>query len=881
MKNLFIFLFLFATSFSFAQISIGQPDDIIIVESPFDGFASFDLTLNENQTLNGIDPETVNITYYQSQSDALASAFAITNPTAYTNVVSPQSIWVRVELNTNPDVFDTVSFDISVESTFFFGQPEDLIVYELPFDGLAQFNLTQNESNILAGVDPSTLNITYHNTQIDADASANPIVNPSAYFNTGNPETVFVRIQLANDPNFFSTTTFNVEVSDDVVNIPSGYFLSTIINQGVDTNNSGNIQSFEALAVTSLSIDDMVNNVTGLEAFTNITELNANTQIYSFFDLSLLPLLERLEIFTAFGSSDDLDLSNNLNLKSLILINSGVTDLDLSNNILLEELMISSNGLTSLDLRNNPNLQSLSFTSMFLETVFIKNGADESLNMDSGSWLENWLPNNNPSLQFVCADSFQVAEIQNIANGAYAVNTYCSTQPGGDYNTIIGNLSFDNNSNGCNPSNAPVPFANINYSLPDTEVTTVSTNSSGSYSIYLAQPGVYTLEPNLEHPTYFNINPISPTIDIPTINNGTNSQDFCLTANGNLNDAEVVIAPLVPSNPGFDATYRLVYKNKGNQTLSGNVTFEFDDTVLDFVSSTVTPDVQLTGILTYNFTNLLPFENRELDITLNVNGPMETPPVNIDDVLDFTANINIDQAEETPEDNTFNYSEVVVASFDPNDILCLDGDVVPETEIGEFLHYLIRFENTGTAPAQQVIVTTDINPLDYNISSLQVLSVSHDMYMRNNDGVIEFVFDNIQLAGSGGRGNILLKIKTLPTLTINDEVDLQAEIYFDFNFPIVTNVANTAFEVLSTNTFETDTAFEIYPNPSGRAVNLKSNIPIESITIFDLQGRMLIQETTLEDLMMHQLDISQLIEGVYFIQIETSKGLLTQKLIKQ
>jgi uncharacterized repeat protein (TIGR01451 family) len=474
-----------------------------------------------------------------------------------------------------------------------------------------------------------------------------------------------------------------------------------------------------------------------------------------------------------------------------------------------------------------------------------------------------------------------VTQIQNIANGAYAVNTYCSTQPGGDYNTIIGNLSFDNNSNGCNPSDAPVPFANINYSLTDIEVTTVSTNNSGNYSIYVAQPGVYTVEPNLEHPTYFTINPISPTIDIPTINNGTNSQDFCLTANGNINDAEVVIAPLVPSNPGFDATYRLFYKNKGNQTLSGNVTFEFDDSVLDFVSSTVIPDVQSTGILTYNFTNLLPFENRELDITLNVNGPMETPPVNIDDVLDFTANINIDQAEETPEDNTFNFSEVVVGSFDPNDIACLQGDVVPGSDIGEYLHYLIRFENTGTATAQQMIVTTDINPLDYNISSLQVLSASHEMYTRNNDGVIEFVFENIQLAGSGGRGNILLKIKTLPTLTINDEVDLQANIYFDFNFPIETNVANTAFEVLSTNTFETNTDFEIYPNPSEGKLNLKSNTPIESITIFDLQGRMLISETTLEDLMMHQLDISQFNEGVYFIQIETSKGLLTQKLIKR
>jgi uncharacterized repeat protein (TIGR01451 family) len=326
--------------------------------------------------------------------------------------------------------------------------------------------------------------------------------------------------------------------------------------------------------------------------------------------------------------------------------------------------------------------------------------------------------------------------------------------------------------------------------------------------------------------------------------------------------------------------YKLVYKNKGNQTLSGNVTFQYDDAVLDFVTSTATPDTQATGLLTFNYTNLLPFESRSIDITLNVNGPMETPPVNIDDVLDFTATINTNQTEETPDDNSFDYSEVVVGSYDPNDITCLQGEVVSDAEIGEYLHYLIRFENTGTAAAQKVVVTTDINPADYSLNTLQVLDASHDMFVRNNDGVIEFVFEDIQLAGGGGHGNILLKIKTLPTLTINDEVDIQADIYFDFNFPIVTNIANTSFETLSVTGFETDQNIILYPNPVEDLLFIESQQDLQQIRLFDIQGKQIKVDVNLDQGLNTSMDLSQLSQGIYFINIKTPQGNYTKKVIK-
>lgn len=884
MKTFFTFFFSFYVILAFSQIPIGQPDDIVIVENPFDGVATFDLTINETQTLSGLSPSVVNISYFISNTDANTNINPIPNPENYINTTNPQTIYVRMELNSNPNIYQVANFNILVEDDLIIGAVSDLVFYQIPQTNTAVFDLTEKNAEILNGIDPSTVSINFFNSQADADSNSFAISNPENYTNTTNPETIFVRVELLSDSNFYSTTTFNLDFSDDVVNIPDQDFLMSIIQQGVDTNNSGNIQSFEALAVTSLHIDEFVLNVIGLEAFSNLTELTSYIPLYASFDLSLLPLLETFEIFVPLGGSQTpLDLSNNPNLKILKLSNTGVSDLDVSNNLLLEELEIWGSTLTTLDLNNCVNLTSLSiFGNQLLETVFIKNGADESTNVNPGSWLEMWSPSNHPALEYVCADGFQVAEIQQWAGTSYAVNALCSTEPGGNYNTISGTTQFDLNNDGCDSSDPIIPNLMVEVGPgPSTVVPGISGDEMGVYNYYVGQPGNYTLQPSLENPSYFSISPNFPTVNIPAIDGSTTTQDFCISANGSIADAEVVIAPLNPSNPGFDATYKVVYKNKGNQVLSGNLSFQYDDSVLDFVSSSTAPDVQNAGALTYNFSNLEPFESRAINITLNVNGPTETPPVNIDDVLDYTASISIDQTEETPADNSFEYSEVVVGSYDPNDITCLEGDVVSDDYIGEYLHYLIRFENTGTAPAQNVVVTSAINTEDYVLNSLQILDSSHSMFIRNNNGLLEFVFENIMLPANGGQGDILLKLKTLPTLTLNDEVDMRADIYFDFNFPIETNTANTSFEVLSVSRFAPQNQILIYPNPTQNELNVEAQSPIQIIWIFDVHGRSVFSLKPTTNQKTARLDLSRLPPGIYLLTINSLDGQWTQKVVRQ
>ncbi|MFC4634313.1 T9SS type A sorting domain-containing protein [Dokdonia ponticola] len=686
-----------------------------------------------------------------------------------------------------------------------------------------------------------------------------------------------------------------------IVNIPDANFKDRLITIGVDTNTDGEIQVSEAAAVTGMLnvASQNIADLQGIEAFTNITGLNCFENLLTSLDLSSNTLLttlncvsnqitslnvtsntflESLEIGDNFITT--LDVSNNINLEILRINSNPLAAIDLSNNIALTDFSLFASSVTTLDFSANTNLIGLSFiNNQALETVFIKNGSDESANIDSGSWLENWLLGNNPSLTYVCADADQVSEIQSFAGGGYVVNSYCNFQPGGDFNTIQGVAQFDLDNDGCDSGDPVIPYLNFNVGLdPDPADSSVYSDAIGIYNLYVGETGTYSILANFEDASYFTVDPSPASVTIPVVDNSTTIQDFCVTANGIRPDAEVVIAPIFRSRPGFDATYQLVYKNKGNQTLSGSVDFTYDDAVLDFVSSTTTPDAQSTGLLSFNFTNLQPFESRFVDIVLNVNDPTETPPVNIDDVLTFTSNIAIDQTEETPDDNSFEYNEVVVGSFDPNDITCLQGDVAPSSLIGDFLHYVINFENTGNAPAQNVVVTTEIDPVDFDINSLQILNASDAMSLSITENLVTFVFENINLS-SGGHGNILLKVRTNSDLVVSDFVAADAAIYFDFNFPITTNTANTTFETLSVDEFLVNQVIAVYPNPSDKVVTIEATSAIQIITMYDMQGRAVLSNE--ENTASIAIDISQFANGMYFLVIKTDSGEVTKRVIKK
>ena len=634
------------------------------------------------------------------------------------------------------------------------------------------------------------------------------------------------------------------------------------------------------------SID--LSNLTNLEEFfcdTNLlTDLNISAQnelktlSCSFNQLTNLDLLNHTSLIYldySYNSIPNLDVNYLSNLHFLTCNATQTSTIDVSNLLLLRSFSCNQNQLTSLDLSTNTVLDYLDCSSNPLTTLFAKNGANE----------QNLLFFNSPTLSYICADESQLESIQTelISQGmnTTVVNSYCTFSPGGNHNTITGLTIYDDNNDGCDITDEVNPFIRLDIN-DGIEIGSTVTNSNGSYNYY-TNAGSYVIAPNIENAGWFNFSPASASFTFVDNNNNISNQNFCITAVGIHSDIEVVVMPTSVARPGFDANYKIVFKNKGNQMQSGTITLTFDDSRSDFISATPSENSLTTNTISWNYSNLMPFENRSILFSLNINTPTETPAVNNGDILSYAVSIDPVIGDEIPTDNSFVFNQFVVGSYDPNDITCLEGDSVATSEIGEYLHYVINFENIGTFYAENVVVSNEIDSTKYDISTLQVMNTSHPSYTRITGNKVEFIFEGINLEAAsgnppvGGHGNVLFKIKSKDDLVSGDSVSKRANIYFDYNFPITTNNAVTTFNSLNNTVVRFDENISIYPNPTNGTIHINSKFNIKSIELYDVQGRLL--ETIIGNAI--KVDISTQMNGIYFMKINTEDGSKVEKVIKE
>ncbi|KQK26453.1 hypothetical protein AR438_06715 [Chryseobacterium aquaticum] len=561
-------------------------------------------------------------------------------------------------------------------------------------------------------------------------------------------------------------------------------------------------------------------------------------------------------------------------MATIVCDNNLLTSLNLSNYPLLYRLDCANNNISSLDLSQNPSFEDLKSNGNGMTFLNIKNGKIQQTSM---SFIHN-----NPNL-VVCCDNAEMTTFQNLVNSNttlysnYQITSYCSFTPGGAFYTIQGNTKYDSNNNGCDINDPTKAFQN--FSITNGSVSgNIIANTSGNYSIPV-QAGNHTITPVLENPTYFNVSPTSVTANFPTQQSPL-TQNFCLSANGTHNDLEAIIVPITAATPGFNAKYKIIYKNKGTTSQSGILHFNYNDNLMNFMTSTVTPNSQSTGILNWNFTNLLPLETREITITFTLNTPTQTPALIDGDVLNYTAQIN-GLTDETPSDNTFSLHQTVVNSFDPNDKTCLEGATIATTQVGDYVHYLIRFENTGTANAQNIVVKDEIDTSKFDLSTLIPLHASHNFVTRiTGSNIVEFIFENIQLpfANATNDGYVSFKIKTKSTLTAGNSFNNTAKIYFDYNHPIITNTYTTTVQNIlgTTETTKDDKSFSIYPNPVTDVLFIKSDERAVKAEINDSAGRVVVT-TGIKD---NSLNVSQLPKGNYMIKLYFKDKTAAKKFIK-
>jgi hypothetical protein len=428
-------------------------------------------------------------------------------------------------------------------------------------------------------------------------------------------------------------------------------------------------------------------------------------------------------------------------------------------------------------------------------------------------------------------------------------------------NQISGTVRLDVANNGCTSGSHPVQQILVTTSESNSSLSTF-TQPNGSY-LFKVGEGAYTTNVTTLVPNY----PASPAFFSDALSgmNTSITNDFCLQPIQLFDDLEVSFYPLNNARPGFMAKYVLIVTNKGTNLVNSSVALSYNNSKLQFLSATEALLSQTPNTLHFSIANLQPFGQFQTTVEFQVN-PL--PIVVLGEVINFSAT-SILAADITPSNNLYSYNQTIVGSYDPNDIQVLEGDAVAISNSGNYLHYIIRFQNTGNYYAERVVITAAIDEkLQWETMELESFSHSQRTAITNGN-LITFVFDAIYLPGqtqddAGSNGYIAFKIKPKNTVNVGDVVLESASIYFDFNSAIVTNqVATEYVEFLHTPTFDTESILA-YPNPVKQMLYFSGNEKNVNAEVYNSLGQMVLQVERASS-----IDFGAMPTGMYLVKVVT------------
>ncbi len=138
---------------------------------------------------------------------------------------------------------------------------------------------------------------------------------------------------------------------------------------------------------------------------------------------------------------------------------------------------------------------------------------------------------------------------------------------------------------------------------------------------------------------------------------------------------------------------------------------------------------------------------------------------------------------------------VIQGSFDPNDKRSTTQLSPAEVTTGKYVDYTIRFQNTGTDTAFNIVISDTLSN-QLVLSSLELVNSSHSCSMSEKENIIYFEFKNILLPDSNANelkshGFVQFRIKPRQNLPLNTIIENRGNIYFDYNAPVITNTAFT------------------------------------------------------------------------------------------
>ena len=466
-------------------------------------------------------------------------------------------------------------------------------------------------------------------------------------------------------------------------------------------------------------------------------------------------------------------------------------------------------------------------------------------------WLRQWMTSSSFLPGSGCGDSTLVTVL--------GLGNTCGN--------VSGKAYMDDNLSCTKQSNEPAVPGTVMEIQPGPYYTI--TNSAGTYSANLPL-GSYTIEQQSA-----------------TVGDHCNAQQapFVLSAvNGlttfNMGDTSLlpldamISAANGPARPGFPLQVSLNVRNL-TPAVSGAIStvLTFDPT-FTYISSS--PAGVLSGnTITWSQAQLTAFQERTIHVNLQV-----PPDINL---LGMTFSNTVVLTTATNDANTVNNSFLlpvtVTGAYDPNEKQAMTSSRYSTSsyfiDADNYIDYTIRFQNTGSDTAFNIVVTDTIAAeLDLGTFLAGTSSHPYSVDIRNGNA-LRFAFYNIQLPDSNvnefaSHGFVSFRIRPRMPLTAGTEIANTANIYFDFNDPVITAPSVLTAELSTSIPLITSSGFELFPNPAQDQVTINASSVIRRVIITAMDGRTVLDIPAGNHLV--NINVSGLHSGPYVLASQLVTG---------
>jgi uncharacterized repeat protein (TIGR01451 family) len=379
--------------------------------------------------------------------------------------------------------------------------------------------------------------------------------------------------------------------------------------------------------------------------------------------------------------------------------------------------------------------------------------------------------------------------------------------------TISGYIYLDANNNGVKDAGeTPVVSEQVHVGPHP-----VYTNSLGYYT-WTGPAGSYNVvyTPSSAYSSYTAV-PGSHFVNATsggTVYSGNNFGLQLQTAACNIATRIITITTITA---GYPAWYNVYVSNYGSNVASGTVTFYYDPALIYSSASPAPASVNTTThAITFNYSGLLPGQYQVFTPSFTANST-----VTIGQHTFEMATATDNCIESNFADNTDTVHQIATASWDPNVKGVTPTGAGPQGLIAadQLLRYTIDFQNTGTAPAINIVVADSIDP-SLDITTLHVVAASHPDYAVQIEGrQLLCRFSQIMLPDSGtdqvaSHGYLSFEILPVAGLAEGTQIHNSANIFFDYNDGVTTNTTlNTIDKALSISELESHATITVAPNP--------------------------------------------------------------------